>query len=433
LPFRSEEPTTIKRELVPRGGEYVVIDETETGRLVLPVSHIQTISGREVATKLTRQEEVFTRTKRLGFDFGKESANKAVSLKLFYFTAGLRWIPTYRISGQLKDKADIALQGEILNEIEDIQGAALDLVVGVPNFRFKENISPLSLERQIRNILAAPAPNLSMRNSDFSNALHSQYIMAAPMRNPGGADGAPAMAPELAGSGGEQDLFLYSVNSFSLKRGARATVPLWQYGVPLRHVYTFDLHPVRNRAGGGIDPNQLAVGASPLQISSNRVWHQLELTNNSTVPWTTGAAISMRENLPLGQDLLTYTPAGGCALLPLTVAVDMIGTHEEVETGRKHNAINIDNVEYTLIQKKGTITITSFRKEKSSTRISIATGGRIEAASDDGKIKINDFFSTDWHESGYHTINNHSECSWDLVIEPGQSKTLTYQVSFYVR
>src|SRR4030095_14446489 len=101
-------------------------------------------------------------------------------------------------------------------------------------------------------------------------------------------------------------------------------------------------------------------------------------------------------------------------------------------TGRKPNAINVGNTDYTLVQKKGTITITSFRKEKSATRISIATGGRIEAASDDGKIKINDFFPTDWHESGYHTINNHSECNWDLVIESGQSKTFTYDVSFYV-
>ena len=56
--------------------------------------------------------------------------------------AGTSAIPTYRVSGELKDKADLALQGEVLNEIEDIDKAALDLVVGVPNFRFKDTAFP---------------------------------------------------------------------------------------------------------------------------------------------------------------------------------------------------------------------------------------------------------------------------------------------------
>ena len=61
--------------------------------------------------------------------------------------------------------------------------------------------------------------------------------------------------------------------------------------------------------------------ASPLELSQHEVWHQLELGNRGTAPWTTGAALVTKGLLPLGQDLLTYTPVGGSALLPITVAL----------------------------------------------------------------------------------------------------------------
>ncbi len=430
-----EEGGVLKRELTPRGGDFVVLDDTEAGRMVLPVNGVHSISGKDFQTQMVREEEVFSRTKRLNFDYGKELAGKEVTLKLFYFTGGLRWIPTYRVSGELKDKADLALQGEVLNEIEDLDKAALDLVVGVPNFRFKETVSPLTLERVMRNTLIAATPGVGMRNNEFSNSLNANYSQQAGAWRGREVEGtsSASMAPELGGAGGEQDLFVYSVKEFSLKKGSRATVPLWQNTVPMRHIYTLDLKSIRSRAGTGHVDAQPGNNPSPLKIATNRIWHQLELANNSALPWTTGAALSMRQNLPLGQDLLTYTPAGGCALLPLTVAVDMLGNYDEEETARKPNAMQIDGTNYTLITKKGTISVTNYRKEKSVMRISLATGGRVEHASDDGKVKMNDFTSADWQESGYHTLNNHSDVTWDLNIDPGQTKTLTYSVSFYTR
>jgi hypothetical protein len=442
----ADEAATLRRSLTPRGGDFVVIDETETGRLVLPVSQVQTVSGREVVTKMVREEEVFTRTKRLGFDFGKESAGKPVSLRLFYFTAGVRWIPTYRVTGDLKEKAAIALQGEILNEIEDFSNVALDLVVGVPHFRFKETVSPLTLERQLRNTLrvaeSTGRSNEQVLTAQFSNTM--QYAGRA--ENAGEGDGgATSLASELAGAQGEQDLFLYSIRNFSLKRGARATAPLWQSTVPLRHIYTMDIRAARTRGGatvvgyrGGGHPldrsgsGELAI-TSPLRARVNQVWHQLELTNNGKVPWTTGAALTMRDTLPIGQDLLTYTPAGGSALLPLTVAVDLLGSFDEEETSRTPNALRVEGYDFTLVRKKGTLTVSSFRKEKSVMRLSVAVGGKVEQASDDGKARINDFRADDWVDAGHLYVNNHSDVTWDLELEPGETKTVTYTVSFYVR
>jgi hypothetical protein len=430
-----EEGGILRRELTPVGGNYVVMDETEAGRMVLPVAQVQAVSGKDLQTQMVREEEVFSRTKRLNFDYGKEAAGKDVKLKLFYFTAGLRWIPTYRVSGELKDKAELSLQGEILNESEDLEKAALDLVVGVPNFRFKDTISPLTLERMMRNALTMPHPGLAMRNNEFGNSLNANYSQQAGAWRGREVEGgsAAAMAPELSGAAGEQDMFVYSVKEFSLKKGSRGTVPLWQNTVPMRHVYTLDLRPIRSRSGSSHVEPQQGANPSPLKIATNKIWHQLELANNSTLPWTTGAALSMRENLPLGQDLLTYTPVGGCSLLPLTVAVDMLSSYDEEEVSRKSSAIQVDGTSYSLITKKGTISVTNYRKQKSVMRVSLSTGGRVADASDEGKVKMNDWAGGDWQESGYHMINNHSDVTWDLSIEAGQTKVIYYTVSFYTR
>jgi len=102
----------------------------------------------------------FARAKRLSFDLGEKSAGKAVELTLMFFAPGIRWIPTYRVSGDLKDTAAMALQAEILNQSEDLQGVGLDLVVCVPHFRFHDVVSPFVLETTLRHVLAQAAPQL---------------------------------------------------------------------------------------------------------------------------------------------------------------------------------------------------------------------------------------------------------------------------------
>jgi len=387
----------------------------------------------------------FARAKRLSFDLGAQSAGKAAELTLMYFAPGIRWIPTYRVSGELKDSAAMALQAEILNQNEDLAGVALDLVVGVPHFQFREVVSPLVLEAALRNTLAQAAPQLM---GQMSNAMFTQRSGEWRREGPAVAE-APAgpgdiqLPPELAAAG-EQDLYVYTVPNFSLRAGGRATVPLWQAEAPLHHLYTLDLNVVRNaqhgnmvqseaehlssRPGGG---NARYPAGSPLRLLTTQVWHQLELTNRSKVPWTTGAAIILRGHLPMGQDLLTYAPPGGTSLLPMTVAVNLRGTLVEEEIERKPNALTWDGHAYALIRKKGTITLTSYRDADSDMRVTVSLPGKAEAVSGDGKTRIDDFHPADWQQGAFW-YNNHSEVVWELTLKPGQTVEMTYTVSFYV-
>jgi hypothetical protein len=419
------------------GGGQLAVMQTPAGTKILPIGSVRTITGDDLVTRMTRRREAIDRTKRLWFDLGPQAAGSRVTLRLFYFTAGIRWIPTYRLGGELKYDGQLSLQGEILNEVEDIDAAVLDLVVGVPNFRFKGTISPLSLERVMVNALMQNAPGLmgqQMRNASFSQRESEWRGNEAPHAQAGGRDAA-VLAAELTAAG-EQDLFVYTFESLTLAKGARATVALWSSSVPLRHLYTMEVGVVRDfRSGARIGRDQAPNdpgNRSPLRLAHNKVWHQLELTNTADVPWTTGPAMLLRSFLPLGQELLTYTPRGGRTLLPITVAVDVRGTHEEEEIDRKPKALRWGSYEWAHVRKKGTVTVTNYRDEPADMLISVNTGGKVESASDDGTIKINATRVEDWF-GGHAAINNHSDVAWSLTLEPGETRTVSYVVSYYVR
>src|SRR5262249_42869245 len=164
-------------------------------------------------------------------------------------------------------------------------------------------------EQTLRSALAQAAP--ALMSQSYSNATFSPRAVE---RGRAESEGALTIAPELA-THATQDMFVYSVKSFSLAKKARATVPLFRAEVPVKHLYTLDVKVTRDGRGGGA----FAAGGSPLQLAENPVWHQIELENGTSTPWTTGAALIMAADLPLGQDLLTYTPPSGRTLLPITV------------------------------------------------------------------------------------------------------------------
>ncbi len=108
--------------------------------------------AREAETKSELQ------VKRLTFRFEGGEAERR--LTLLYFRPGLRWIPSYRIElPAAVDARGVVLQGELLNEAEDLVQVPIDLVVGVPNFRFREVVSPFVLEPALRRALAEAAPS----------------------------------------------------------------------------------------------------------------------------------------------------------------------------------------------------------------------------------------------------------------------------------
>ena len=411
---------------------------TDDGDVMLPATQVRSLLVKEMKTSLPRTVTTTKRTKRLTMQFDKPKQKHTVNL--FYFRPGVRWIPTYRVelaaAGAAADKklAKMSLQAELLNEAEDLDGVPLDIVVGVPNFRFKDSPSPLVLEATLRNVLASTNPMLSNGNNAFSNAVFTQQVAASPVRNRGGGDagegGAISLPAELTGAG-TQDLFIYSLPKLSLAKGERAAVSIFTADVPYRDVYTWDVQVTRH----DIEASPSGAGVrSPLNLSKNEVWHQVELTNTTNLPWTTGAALIVQGQQPLAQELLTYTPAKAGVRLPVTVSVETRGTFGEQETGRDLKALVWDNVSYARIEKEAKLRLDNHKSAPIEAEITLRLGGRATAASHGGQIAVNAFNAADWVQyHGSPAVNNSSTITWTVKLQPGETLEPTAKYNFFAR
>ncbi|MCY1080816.1 hypothetical protein [Archangium lansingense] len=418
--------------VLPPQTPVVALTVPERGTVVLSGRDIRRVEGPELSLECKRKVRVTERRKRLSLDFGAEAAGKNLAVRLVYFTPGLRWIPTYRLDVKEGGKGQLALQAELVNELEDIRGATFDLVVGVPNFRFREVSSPLSLEGVMRNTLAQAAPSLMRSANLANNAMFSQR--ASEWGGDAVQDTAPKI-PDFGGSDESPDFFIHSVKELALPKGTRAVVPLWREEVPVRDLYTLDVRVRRDphesdtvRYGG----SESSTGSSsPLRLARGEVWHQLELKNETKYPLTTGPVLVMRGQVPQAQELLTYTPRGGSTLVPLTIATEVRSVHEETELERKQDALKSNGNSHALIRKKGTLTLSNPRGERTPLRIRLSTGGKVEQVSDGGRVKVDDFRTEDWGGNSLAAVNTHSDVEWTLTLEPGERRTLTYEVGFW--
>jgi len=369
--------------------------------------------------------------KRLELQFSPETSGREVAATLFYFAPGIRWIPTYRIALADNDSAEMQMQAEILNEAEDMGDAQIDLVVGVPNFRFKDVVSPMSLEATLRNTLRQVVPQLS--NQAMLNTMTQRMgdvrAQAGESASPPAAP-APALPAELTAEQAH-DLFVYSIGRLRLREGERAAVPVISTNTPFRHLYTWEVRLTRSDREALPD----SVGrSSPIRLLKNDIWHQIELTNTTDVPWTTGAGLIMDGFLPIAQELIAYTSPGAKLQVPLTVAVDVRGTYEEEETRRELKAIRFDGHDYIRISKKGMLRVTNYKNESVELAIQCDFGGHATGASDEGSISIGDFEPGDWTElRGSGAVNGHSTLHWDLVLKPKETKELTCEYFYYTR
>ena len=123
-------------------------------------------------------------------------------------------------------------------------------------------------------------------------------------------------------------------------------------------------------------------------LSKNEVWHQIVLTNNTNLPWTTGAAMIMQGNQPLAQELLTYTPPKDEVRVPVTVSVDTRGSSTEKEIGRELKALQWDGYNYARIDKEMKLDLCNNKPIEIEAEITLRVGGKVDKASHDGDVTL---------------------------------------------
>jgi hypothetical protein len=361
---------TVAGARVHQDGAFVVISG-ETGDHFLPVANIGSVTVPEMELRTRNEIVVKRREKRLTFRFAKPRAKREITL--MYFRPGIRWIPTYRINlpEDGKQVARVVMQAELINEAEDLQDTPVDIVVGVPNFRFKSAPSPLVLEGVMRNALRQALPALmGQMGNGFANSAYSQRASEFHRPVEPVATAAVQLPAELTAARA-QDLFVYSLPALRLGKGDRMAVKIFETAAPFRDVYTWDLPITRH----DIATSPSNEGTSPLKLSENRIWRQIELTNTTSIPWTTGAAMIMRDRQPLAQELLAYTSVGSRCRVPVTVSIDTQGSVAEKEIGRKLSALTWDRYKYALIQNESVISVTNRKPQPIALELTVRLGG----------------------------------------------------------
>jgi len=418
------------------GGNFIL--RSEDADVLLNAANVRSLSIKDMKTTIAKTAKTTRRAKRLTFKL--PDGGKKQSLALMYFRPGVRWIPTYRVNlGEKAGKkvANIALQAELLNEAEDLVDVPVDIVVGVPNFRFRGTPSPLVLEATLRNALAEAAPAImgqAMANNSLSNTLYSQrtseFRRNAAQANDAAEGGVVNLPGELTATGA-QDLFVYKLPKITLARGERAAVSIFNADSPYRDIYTWNVHV--NRQDIEASPSGAGV-VSPLTLSKNEVWHQVVLTNNTNLPWTTGAVMMTEGDQPLAQELLTYTPPKDEVRVPVTIAVDARGSFDEKELGRDLKALQWEGVNYARIEKESTVHLCNNKKADLEVEITLRVGGKVTKATEDGTIVLGAYRAEDWtNYHGHPAVNNGSTVTWKTKLKPGETIEPKVTYHFFTR
>lgn len=228
----------------------------------------------------------------LQIDFKSDKAKQ--SLDMMYLSNGLAWKPDYKIELIEENKAKLSLRSTVLNEAEDIKTKKLNLVAGVPNFKYAKGLSELINFLNLRPGGGSNTfQNFAVTQNNFSN--RSVYSVSPTVTT------TTTATPTFSEAAAMEDLYFYTLTDVVLKKGERAFFDIFTIEVPVEHIYEVVL-----------SDNNISYALEYSFIKKdNPVTHTIKLTNNSTFTWTAGTALVLKndknQNAPISQDKLGYT------------------------------------------------------------------------------------------------------------------------------
>ena len=396
-------------QIVGDGNQEIVAVKTESGTSFIPFTAIYDI---ELLGKFESQKIIKTLQKenRLAIKVDGAKEGQKINLGVAALETGISWIPAYRIEakGEPITEAKVELEAMLINDLADLKDSDVYFVVGVPSFLYQNQVSPLSLGGAFGGVTS------NLRNSNFSsNAIMTQVTgdsNISPTTNPTTPD------EEQVASFSATQLFLYQGSQINLKKGERLSMRLFSMTVPCSEVFEWTID----------DTNNSSNYSETAAYQINRIWYGLKLKNTTDMPWTTAPAVGFYDWKPIGQNLLSFTPAGSENVLRITTATEVSGKHEVEEIERLPKQIReygkMQN--YDLVTIEGKIELQNTRKQPVEIVLKRAVIGEVISATDAGKISKDGI--------NLQTLNPYSNVKWNITIPSGK-KEIKYTYKFYVR
>ena len=399
------------RPVVPSGN--VILLESARGTVVLDQSTIKRADfpgdGISTSTSIKKKRP------SINIEFEKPAGGSEISMS--YLAKGITWSPSYHIDLSDPGKARLSAKALVINEVVDLDGVTLELVTGFPNIKFGEVLSPVAMSQTLAEFLQS----LVSGNTESRN--RRSYMTQQRMLMSNVADySAPVVPSYSTVTEGmvSEDLFLYPVEDFTLKKGETAYVPLFTAEVPYRHVYTWKIKDFIDEREQYRSDRELADAKT-----TEEVWHSCRLVNELKMPLTTAAAEFVKDGKFVGQDVCYYTAPGTETTIRINRAMNVIAEQAEFEIERKHNADRFYNHNYDLVKVRGELKLRSRLDKAADVEIAKELSGEIIENSDE---------ATDTKTAkGLKRVNPKHILTWEIKLEPGQEVELTYVYEVYVR
>jgi hypothetical protein len=430
----------------------VLLLKTAGGTAAIPRERIQDVTFVGPYRRTLTTEE-FRNLLTLKLEWPGNRPGKSADVGIMYLQKGIRWIPSYKVSLDGKGGAVIALQATLINEMTDLEDVTANLVIGVPTFLFQDTPDPIGLQQTFAQ-LSSYFQNGSPTGYAMSNSMMSQVTsgggLGGGMGGLGGGSraGEVVSGPEIAGSGKNEDTFIFTVRHVSLKKDQRMVLPITEITLRYQDVYTVDLPlapPREMRQNVNLNDQQLEM----LRLqNAPRAEHKIRLTNQSKFPLTTAPALILSDGKVLAQGMMTYTSIGGETDLPLTTAVDIKVKKTDKETGRLPNATTWNGNQYARVDLTGTISLTNYRAQPVEIEVTRNVLGNVVKAEQGGTISMVNVFEDDdygprpdypawwgWYNwpSWWNHFNGVGRVAWKVKLEPKKSIDLNYTWNYFWR
>lgn len=439
-------PPNSGEKLAQKGS--VVLLGVDDGIKAVGLDRIQDIRFTGDCRKTVIEEE-FRNLLTLKMEWSGGKPQKDADVGLLYLQRGIRWIPNYKVTIDGKGQAVVRLQATLINELADMRDVTAHLVIGVPTFEFKDTPDPISLQQTVAQ-LSQYFRQDAQTAYGFANAIMSQQV--APMdyrrRTEPELGRTLDLGPEVAESGRNEDLFIFTVKHVSLKKGQRMLTTIGEFKMKYKDVFTLDIPfapPIE--LWRNFDSNRQTELARLL--SAPKVMHKIRLSNNSEYPLTTAPALILKNDRLLAQGLMTYAAPGADADLAITTAVDINVKKTDNETKRTPNAAVWQGDQYGRIDLAGRITLTSFRRDAVEVEVVRNVLGNVDSADNSGSVEMVNIFENPTFAAAsgpypnwwgwfswpwwWHHFNGVGRISWTVKLEPKKPLDLAYTWNYYWR
>ena len=418
-------------------GNKIALLKTREGIKAIPVSQIQNVTFLgSPSEKIKRKENKDTMTLKLDRKLDTPQIGMA------YVQKGIRWIPSYRVEIDGKGKAVIKLQGTIINELADLQDISAHLVIGVPSFAFKDTPDPISFQETVAQLSGHFRPD-SQTAYAFSNAIMSQRAMPYRDSHESQPGNLIDLGPELKGTETNEDLFVFSLDHITLKKGQRMVLPIAEYTLYYEDIYTVDINfapPLEMRRNFNTDQHlQLA-----RLFHAPKAMHKIRLKNQSEYPLTTAPATIFKDGRVLAQGLMTYTSIGGTGDLEVTTAVNIKVKNSDDQTSTTPQAVKWNGDFYTKVDMAGTIELTNYSDTSVTIHVKRSVLGNMDETTEIKQLGHGyDGFVFEggvpfwwnwcsWPWWWYH-FNSIGQANWEIELKPKKDIKLDYNWHYYWR